>query len=90
MHTNAIKDTKSLQNRGNKVTQTDYQVKLTALFMSRKSQTPVLFIYLFFSTWFVAGEKCSRSLPISVSHETLVQQPQIFFSSFVCHTIMHH
>lgn len=56
MHTNAIKDMKSLQNRGNKVTQTDYQANLTVLFMSRKSRRPVLFIYLFISTWFVAGE----------------------------------
>lgn len=55
MHTNAIKDMKSLQNRGNKVTQTDYQANLTVLFMSRKSRRPVLFIYLFISTWFVAG-----------------------------------
>lgn len=46
MHTNAIKDMKSLQNRGNKVTQTDYQANLTVLFMSRKSLYS-LFIYLF-------------------------------------------
>lgn len=88
MHTNAIKDMKSLQNRGNKVTQTDYQANLTVLFMSRKSLYS-LFIYLF-RLGLLRGGKCSRFLPISVSHETQVQQPQIFFSSFVCHTIMHH
>lgn len=86
MHTNAIKDMKSLQNRGNKVTQTDYQANLTVLFMSRKSLYS-LFIYF---DLVCCGGKCSRFLPISVSHETQVQQPQIFFSSFVCHTIMHH
>lgn len=63
MHTNAIKDMKSLQNRGNKMTQTDYQANLTVLFMSRKSRRPVLFIYLFISTWFVAGENVPVFFP---------------------------